>query len=228
MNIVCSVPSSQYIGIKDHWINRLPGGPVEECGSHPIYLAIAFLGSIIDVEVIARKTSSYPWGSLDNYDIQLKGDKASCHITNSYGGNYSAFYIDIIGTEGTIRIDIQSMTLVWSKGVNVTPLKSSIRSSGIKLTMDSLNLATQLLSNVFSNSFAALSGKTFVSHNILIEEFVNSIINCTEIPVPPEEGKETIRVLEEIVLQLQNVDQRTSALTLKVFAPDIRCLKMYT
>jgi 2-alkyl-3-oxoalkanoate reductase len=217
INIVCSVPCNQYIGIPDHWINKLPGGPIEECGSHPIYLAIAFLGRISDVEVIASKTSSYPWVSLDNYNLQLTGNNISCHIINTYGGNYSAFSIDFIGTEGIMRIDIQSMTLVCSKGANFTPLKSSIGSSGIKLTLHTLNLVRQLFGNVLTNSFAVIKGKTFVSHNILIDKFVNSIINCSEIPVLPEEGKETIRVLEEIVMKLQNIDKTN--LTLQIIEP---------
>ena len=81
-----------------------------------------------------------------------------------------------------------------------------IHSSEVLLAFSSLNVAGQILKNVASNAFATILGKTFVSHYILISRFVESVINDEKVPVPPEEGRETKRVIEEIVRRLdQNV-----------------------
>jgi predicted dehydrogenase len=202
MRVLSAVPSGQYIDQKNHWINKLPGGAVEECGPHPVYLSLPFLKGVKNVVVFGRKTTSHPWVSLDNYDILLEGQEVNCQIINSHGGDYTAFEIDLIGNRGLLKLDLQSMSLTFSRGQMLEPMSSNIRSSGMLLASYSLNIAGQIVKNVMSNALAAFSGKTFVSHYILIQKFVDNIVNNTEVPVTPEEGRETIRVMNEIVRQL--------------------------
>jgi len=38
-----------------------------------------------------------------------------------------------------------------------------------------------------------------LGHDIMIEKFVDSIINDKPVPVTPEEGRETVRVMEVVV-----------------------------
>jgi predicted dehydrogenase len=199
MNILFSVPSSQYIDKRYHWINELPGGAIEECGPHAVYLSLPFLKEIKSVDAFAIKTSNHSWVASDNYNIALEGQEAVCHIVNTYGGDYTAFEIDLIGTKGLLKLDLQSMSLVFSRGQRIEPMSSSIRFSGVLLASYSLNVAGQIIRNVALNAFAALSGKTFVSHYILIQRFIESIACDKPVPVPPEEGRETVRIMEKIV-----------------------------
>ena len=199
MNILFSVPSSQYIDKKDHWINKLLGGAVEECGPHLVYLSLPFLKEIKSIGAFATKTTSHSWVAFDNYNIMLEGKEAVCHIINTYGGDYTVFEIDLIGTKGLLKLDLQSMSQVFSRGQRIEPMSSSIRSSGVLLASYSLNVAGQIIKNVASNAFATLSGKTFVSHYILIQSFIESIVREKQVPVPPEEGRETVRIMEKIV-----------------------------
>lgn len=205
MTILFSVPSGQYIDQENHWINRLPGGPVEECGSHPIYLSLPFLKEIKNVSVSARKTTGHPWVTVDNYDIMLEGNDLTCQIINSYGGDFTALEIELIGTRGLLKMDLQSMSLTFSRGQRLEPMSSSVHSSGFLLSLHSLNVAGQIVKNVVSNAFSAVSGKTFVSHYILIQKFIDSIAGDKEVPVTPEEGRETTRVMAEIVRQLGSI-----------------------
>lgn len=203
MRILFAVPASQYVAQENHWINKLAGGPVEECGPHPVYLALPFLKKVNSIKVVARKTTRYPWVSLDNYDILLEGQELNCHIINSYGGDLAIIEIDFVGNKGVLKLDLQTMTLTFSRGQKLEPMASSIRTSGVLLSAHSLNIAGQIVKNVVSNAFAAFFGKTFVGHYLLIEKFINSVVNDTEVPVSPEEGRETVRVMNEIVRQVR-------------------------
>lgn len=210
MRILFSVPRDQYVGQENHWVHRLPGGAIGECGPHAVYLALSFLRKIKDVDVHATKTTVHPWVSFDDYDIVLEGENLQCHIINTYSGDYSAFDIDLIGTKGMIKVDLQRMLLAFFRGQRLEPMSHNIHSSGVLLAFSSLNAAGQILKGVASNAFATMLGKTFVSHYILIREFVNSIVNDQEVPVPPEEGRETTRVMEEIVKRLNQENGLTS------------------
>jgi predicted dehydrogenase len=205
MRIFFAVPQSQYIANEHHWINKLPGGPVEECGPHPVYLALPFLKKVKSVTVTARKTTSYPWVSFDNYYILLEGQDLICQIINSYNGDLTINEIDFIGNQGVLKLDLQTMILTFSRGQKLEPMASNIRTAGVLLASHSLKIAGQIAMNVMSNALMAISGRTFVGHYILIEKFVNSVVHDVDVPVSPEEGRETVRIMNEIVRQVSKV-----------------------
>lgn len=204
MRIFFSVPKTQYLGQESHWIHGLPGGAIAECGPHAVYLSLTFLKRIKNVDVYARKTLDTPSVLFDTYEIALEGESLRSSAINIYGGDYSAFDVDLIGTEGVIKLDLQRMLLVLVRGQGFEPMSSKIHSSGALLSLSSLNVAGQILKNLLSNAFATMLGKTFVSHYILIREFVNSIVNDEEVPVSAEEGRETTRIMEEIARRLDD------------------------
>ena len=41
-----------------------------------------------------------------------------------------------------------------------------------------------------------------IGHDIMVEKFVDSVANDKPVPVTPEEGRETIRVMDTIVMKL--------------------------
>jgi hypothetical protein len=67
----------------------------------------------------------------------------------------------------------------------------------------SLSVAGQTITGVMSNAFRVILGKSMLGHDIMIEKFVKSIINDQPVPVTPEEGRETIRIMEMIVRRLE-------------------------
>jgi hypothetical protein len=48
-------------------------------------------------------------------------------------------------------------------------------------------------------------GEPMLGHDIMIEKFVKSIINNQSVPVTPEEGRETVKVLEMIVDKIRTI-----------------------
>jgi len=55
---------------------------------------------------------------------------------------------------------------------------------------------------VMSNAFRVMLHKPMLGHEIMIEKFVESVINHQPVPVTPEEGRETVRVMEMIVKKI--------------------------
>jgi hypothetical protein len=60
----------------------------------------------------------------------------------------------------------------------------------------------QLLKSVAVSGLRYATGSLRTTHDFIIDGFVDSIINGTESPVPAEEGRESVRVLNMIVEKL--------------------------
>lgn len=192
----------QFMDKETHWVHALPGGIIAESGPHPIYLSLAFLKKVDDVCACAKKTLDYPWVSYDNCKIELRGGDLDSSIILSHASNCSALDVDLIGTEGTIRLDLQSMLLILNKQKDFKQLSRGFYSLGVSLSLSSLEVANQIVKGVISNAFAAVRRKKMLGHRIVIERFVNSVVNDQPVPVPAEEGRETCRIIEMIVRKL--------------------------
>lgn len=189
MRILMLTCADDFIVRENHWVHKLPGGVVSESGAHPIYLSQPFIGRIHDVSVSAIKSLKQPWILSDTYFIHLVGEFATSQIILSHASNYQTTEIDVFGTDRMIRMDLQSMLIETRNRTTLTPL--SVASS-------SLNSARKTTMGIASNSLAFMSGRTLSGHEFLIKKFVQGLTNNTPLPVSPGEGRETVRVLQEI------------------------------
>jgi predicted dehydrogenase len=194
MRILSVTNSSEYMRNENHWVHKLPGGIVGETGPHTVYLSLVFLKNVKDANVYARKTLDYPWVLYDEYRIELVGEEINSAIIISHANEFTAEEVDLFGTEGMIKMDLQTMLLTLYKRKDLEP---------VSLALSSLDTAGQMIKGVASNSFKAMFHRTFLGHDIMIDQFVNSLANDATVPVTPEEGKETVRVMELIVKKLQ-------------------------
>jgi len=195
MRIFLSNPRDEMIMRKDYWIHNLPGGLIGETGPHVVYLSLAFLNSVKAVDVYAKKFLEHPWASFDEFRIELEGENALSSIGISYASNRQVVYVDIYGTEGVLHLDIQNMLLIRHGAKESTRHTDRARYS--------LSSAFQIIGGVVANAFTVLSGQVKLGHDIVIERFVDSILNDHQPPVTGEEGRETTRVMEMIVERLQ-------------------------
>jgi predicted dehydrogenase len=194
MRVLILTTRDEYIAHEDHWIHKLPGGAIGETGPHAVYMSLAFLNNVTDVNVHASKQTDYPWVSYDDYRIELVGENITSSIQVSHAGDCNASEVDFFGTDGVINIDLQSMLLTRYMRKHLKPF--SVASS-------SLSVAGQTITGVMSNVFRVILGKTMLGHDIMIEKFVESIANNKPVPVTPEEGRETIRLIDLIVNRLE-------------------------
>jgi len=183
----------EYMAHKDHWVHKLPGGVIGETGPHTIYMSLAFMNTIKNVDVYAKKTLNYPWVLYDDYRIELEGDNMNGSIYISHAGDYTASAVDLFGTKSSIVVELESLLLTQAKLEDLKPTS---------VALSSLRVAAQIVKGVVSNTFKVIFRTPMLGHDIMIEKFVNSIINDQPVPVTPEEGRETVRVMEKIVEKL--------------------------
>lgn len=69
---------------------------------------------------------------------------------------------------------------------------------GLSVASSSLSIAGQTIKGVMSNFFKVCLGRLMLGHYIMVEEFDRRIINEQLVLVTPEEGRETVRVMEMI------------------------------
>ena len=194
MRILMSDPREEMIMQKNHWIHKLPGGLIGETGPHAAYMSLAFLKKVKNADIYAKNFLIHPWAPFDEFRIELEGEKAMSSITISYTSNRRNLYIDILGTDGVLYLDIQSQLLTHhGRKETVRPMAFARYSA---------NIASQTVTGVATNAFKLMTKRLKFGHHILIEGFVKSILTGDQPPVTPEEGRETVKVMEMIVEKL--------------------------
>jgi len=193
MRIISLTPREEYLVHERHWIHNLPGGIIGETGPHVVYMSLAFVKNVRDIKVIARKKTNYRWVLYDDYRIELEGENITSSIIVSHTNNYTLSEVELFGTDYTLKVNLESMLLLKYRTQGLKP---------VDVALSSLSVAGQIIKGVISNAFKVILRKTMLGHDIMIEKFIKSIINDQPVPVTPEEGRETVRILEEIVKKL--------------------------
>ena len=197
MRIFRATPVDYMTSIKEHWANRLPGGVIGETGPHVVYFTIPFVGPIKELWVDARKlTDEFPWSPFDDYRLELMGENTTSSAVLTYTNGHWAAQVDIWGSEGMFKIDLQSKTLVRYGRTSLSP--TSIGSSAI-------SEARQIASSTFTTAARVLTGRFRNTHDILIRAFFERTLNGLPSPVTAEEGREAVRVMNLIADRLDRV-----------------------
>ena len=194
MRIFLSTPMDYITSKPDHWAHKLPGGVIGETGPHVIYMTLAFINPIHAVRVDARKQmAQFPWSPYEDYRLDLMGDEASCSVALTYATNRWAVQIDLWGSEGHMKFDLETQTVVVHGRADLKP---------ITLGLSTVKEVGQLLRGALGTSVSYVAGQFENTHERLVREFVDSVRNGSPTPVPPEEGREAVRVMDLLVSQL--------------------------
>lgn len=196
MRVLSLTNREEYMAHENHWVHKLPGGIIGETGPHAVYLSLAFVKSVRNVDVYARKKTDYPWVLYDDYRVELEGEGISSSIYVSHASDYTACDVDLFGRDHALRIDMQSMLLIRYKREYLKPTS---------VAFSSLSIAAQIVKGVMSNVLKVMLRRPMLGHDVMIEKFVKSVMNDQPVPVTPEEGRETIRIMEMIVKKLENL-----------------------
>lgn len=194
MRILSLTNRNEYMVHEGHWVHKLPGGVIGETGPHTVYMSLAFMTGVKNVDVWARKTLDYPWILYDDYRIALEGTNLNTSIYVSHAGDYTCSEVELFGAEGVITISLESMLLTRSRLGELKPTSAALYS---------LSTAGQIVKGVASNVFRVAFRKPMLGHDIMIEKFVDSIINEQPVPVTPEEGRETVKTMDMIVRKIE-------------------------
>ena len=204
MRIFYSTPVTLMTADSGHFANRLPGGTIGETSPHVVYLSEAFIGPVRGVWTRGQKIlPEYPWSPFEDYRLELMGDHTASSVVLTYTSQHSAFLLELWGTEGILKIDMQSKVLVNYDRVNQSP-----RGIGVSAFKE----ATQIATGAFTNGVSYLAGRFRNIHDRLIREFFKRSVNGLPPAVTSEDGLETVRVMNLIGKQLQSQVERVDSL----------------
>jgi predicted dehydrogenase len=180
---------------EQHWSYDLPGGIFGEHSPHLLYLGSAFLGKIKSVRAVARKCSEFPGVKADELKVLVEAEKGLGVFTNSFNSSKFSFTLDIYGTEGKFHIDNVKQTIIHTRS-------RSNRTHA--LVWDQLDLAFQMLAGAAYVSIQSLLGHKWykIGQYALFEKFVESVQDNLAPPVTGEDGRENVRVLQEVWRQI--------------------------
>ena len=196
MRIFRSTPVSAITADPDHWANRLPCGAVGETGPHVVYLTQAFIEPIRNIRVNARKLlPQYPWSPFEDYRLELAGDDATCSAVLTYTNRHAAAHVDIWGTEGMLRMELQSRVLVNYDRLSQNP--AGIGASALKE-------ATGMIASVAATVGKHLLGRLENAHDVLIREFFERTQRGLVPSVTSQDGLKTVQVMDLICSQLSS------------------------
>jgi hypothetical protein len=117
-------------------------------------------------------------------------------VAMSYATKQWMARAEILGEQATLLIDLEGMSLVKYRREALSPLQ---------IGMSTLRESGQLLTSLAVNGFRYATGSLRTTHDFIIDGFADSIINGTKSPVPPEEGRESVRIQNMIVEQLDTL-----------------------
>lgn len=195
MRIFLSTPIDYMMSNPDHWAHKLPGGVVGETGPHIVYMTLPFISPIESVNVTARKVlHEYAWSPYDDYRIELTGENATSSVTLLYATNQWAAEVELWGTEGSVKADLESQSLIRYERPNLT---------AFPVGMSAISQAGQFLGSVVRSGVKVATRRFPGTHGLLIRQFLESIVQGTDSPVTSAEGREAVRVMNMIAQQLQ-------------------------
>jgi predicted dehydrogenase len=196
MRIFLSTPVDYITSKPDHWAHRLPGGVIGETGPHVIYMTLAFIHPVRDIRVQARKQlAEFPWSPYEDYRLELIGESASCSVALTYSTNRWAVQLDLWGSAGHMKFDLETQTIILHGRLDLKPAT---------LGLSAIKEAGQILLGTAGTTLSYATRTFANTHERLVKEFVESIENDAPAPVTPEEGREAVRVMDLIVSQLSS------------------------
>lgn len=181
---------------QDHWAHKLPGGVVGETGPHAVYLSLAFLKNVRDVQVRYEKLlPEYPWSVGEDIRIDLIADNGMSSITLAYGSIQTTAEVDIVGTKGLLKLDLQSRTLVEHKRPDLT--------AGV-VGRSVLSTAYQMTKALVLNSARYAFSRNLDPHYRGINKFLDHLSDGADYPATGEDGRRVIAVMEKIVQRMRD------------------------
>ena len=194
ISITDSIPRDNGLILNgEHWCHKLPGGIFGEMLPHPIYLATAFMGRLEPVAVHSQKLSRHDWLVADELRVLLEGKNGLATITESVNWPEDIMVLDIFGTKASLHVDI------W--GAVMTSYAVTVRGRFTR-GLENLRQGSQRLAGTAATTLSVISGRYHSGHYTLIQRFIESVQNDTELPVPVEEAREVVRLCRAITSQI--------------------------
>ena len=172
------------------WYPLLPGGLFFDESPHMLYSILEFLG---DVSVVWADTEK--WESnrqpFSRVEALMHSKDATAYLRFAFNAPKNEWILAIIGTKRVLLLDFFRDAIVeLDEGGQHTPFE---------VFMDSLDFIWRTTKETAKSGFRFLTRRLYYGHDELIRRFIDSVENDTQPPVPAEEGKKVIALMEQIL-----------------------------
>jgi predicted dehydrogenase len=199
MRIFLVTGRDSWVSEPDHWAHKLRGGVVGETGPHAVYLSLAFLDHVREVQVrLAKHYPDCPWLIGDDIRFDLIADNGISSVALDYGSKQTTAELDIICVEQILRVDLQSRTVVRH-----SRLCTDLSAKGVGKSV--LSAAYQRVSGLASNALHYCSSSGLDGHYVGIDRFLDYVAGDGDFPATGKDGRQTVAVLDQVVQQLEEL-----------------------
>jgi len=172
------------------WYPLLPGGLFFDESPHMLYSILEFLG---DVSVVWADTEK--WESnrqpFSRVEALMQSKDATAYLRFAFNAPKDEWILAIIGTKRVLLLDFfRDVIVELDEGGQHTPSE---------VLRDSLGFIWRTTKGTAKSGFRFLMRRLYYGHDELIRRFIDSVENDTQPPVPAEEGKKVIALMEQIL-----------------------------
>ncbi len=174
------------------WLAHLPGGGLGDLVPHPLYLQLAFLGPVREIQAVAFGTVPESGATPAELRVLMRGDDRSGVLTISTAARPQLNTLKICGTNLTLEANMNNMTLAKRREYNVPKI--------IGKPLPNLDEAWQLVSQTVRSTVDFVRGKVryYPGMGNLIDGFYEAVRTGSEAPVTAEQGADVVRVTSAI------------------------------
>jgi len=182
---------------RTHWAFSLPGSTFTNFIPHLIYLQLAFLQSDVTVTGVSTASPSANGAPPSELAVTLQGEHACGTMAVSMRAKPYAKFIDIYGTRGIIHADLVREVCTVNHDVRLPRMISKV--------VFNLESSGQLLSGTVTNTARVLFHRlpNMPGLHALIHAFYASLPTDQRPPVPGEDGRQVIEIMEMIWSRMQ-------------------------
>lgn len=186
-------PRMKLSQLDNQWFSRLPGGLVQDLVPHCLYCLLEFVGKPVRFDVLTKRTGVLPAAPAEEVRLMMEGERILGTGTISLSAQPFMNHLTLYGSRATARINIDNFTLIVRKNRYSHPLFNRV--------FGSMEEGRRIFFSSAGSTFRFATGKQPRYPDILelIRRFYGTIQNGAPPPVAPEQGRETVRLIQEVV-----------------------------
>jgi len=177
----------------NHWIHDLPLGVFGEHGApHVIYLILNWIKKATDVTVSDQRVNPGTDKEIWLWNATIHADNQMAVMALGNNTDQGQFVVELFTPQMVIRLNMLDLTYTTYRerdlGVVAGRMGASVEESLVRLWSTTSNVA-----KIAAGKLTRRPG-----HRTLVKEFYDAVRDGGPSPVPPEEGRETVRIMKRI------------------------------
>lgn len=210
-----TTPSGRYFReAYSHWVYSLPGGLFHNGLDHPLSVVVPFMDAPREVLATAAVVGVLPEGVPGELKILINDGKRIANVTLSEAASPRFHYLQILGDEGTIQVDLQNKRLLRYAHRHGIP-------HYITRAMMNVNAGARILTGTAKTFVDVARGKftPYEGQQYLIAAFYGAIETKSPAPLPPEDALLVTRIMDRVFEQVGHLGPARDKSPLERWAP---------